>query len=71
VGGLQGFYAVFIFFVLDYFTGIDYLTTVIKNLFLERYSDEKFFLKYLNDEDKTKEKSCCRRFCDEIIRYDD
>ena len=40
-------------------------------MFLERYSDEKFFLKYLNDEEKTKEKNFCRRFCDDIIRYDD
>lgn len=36
VGGIQGFYAMIIFFFLDHFTGIDYLTTVIKSLFLEK-----------------------------------
>jgi len=62
---------VIIFFFLDHFTGIDYLTTLIKSLFLEKLAEEKFFLKYLNDEEKTKEKSWCRAFCDDIIRYDD
>ena len=71
VGGLQGFYAMFIFFVLDHFTGIDYLTTLIKRLFLETQHDEKFFLNYLNDEEATKKKSWCRSFCDDIIRYED
>lgn len=71
VGGIQGFYGMIIFFLLDHFTGIDYFTTIIKKLFLEQEHDEKFFLKYLNDEEKTKEKSCCRAFCDDMIRYDD
>jgi hypothetical protein len=44
VFGLKSFYAMFIFFFLDHFTGIDYLTTVIKRIFLERSSNEKFFL---------------------------
>jgi excinuclease UvrABC ATPase subunit len=60
-----------IFFFLDHFTGIDYLTTVIKSLFLEKQVEEKFFLKYLNDEEKTKERSCCRAFCDDFIVYND
>jgi hypothetical protein len=68
---LQGFYGSFIFFVLNYFTGIDYLTTLIKKLFLETLHDEKFFLKYLNDEEAAKEQGCCKSFWNDIIRYND
>ena len=35
VGGIYGFYAGIILALLSYFTEIDYLTTVIKKLFLE------------------------------------
>jgi hypothetical protein len=41
-----------IFFFLDHFTGIDYLTTIIRRLFLEKQEEEKFFLKYLNEGEK-------------------
>jgi hypothetical protein len=61
----------FIIFVLDRFTGIDYLTTVIKRLFLEKNSNDKFFLQYLNSEDEPPPKSWCRKFWDEIIRFDE
>ena len=61
----------FILFFLNRLTGVDYLSTVIKRLFLEKNSNEKFFLQYLNGDDEPLPKSWCRKFWDDIIRFDD
>jgi hypothetical protein len=47
--------------IVSYFTEFDYLTTVIKRLFLEELSDKKFYSRFLNDDGTVKkdEKNCC------------
>ena len=40
-------YGAMIGYVLSNFTEIDYMCEVIKNLFLEKETEKKFFLKYL------------------------
>ena len=50
VGGIYGFYGGIIVWLLGYFSSIDYLTTVIKKLFLEESSDYKFYKRFIDDE---------------------
>jgi hypothetical protein len=61
VGGIAGFYAGVVAVLVGYFAEFDYLTTVIKKLFLEEQSDKKFFARFLNGQgpvSKSK-KNCC------------
>jgi len=48
--------------IVGYFAEYDYLTTVIKKIFLQEESDEKFYARFLNEKrtDKKKiKKNCC------------
>lgn len=60
VGGIAGFYAGLFSVLVGYFAEFDYLTTVIKKLFLEEQSDKKFFARFLNDHGlvKKSKKNC-------------
>jgi hypothetical protein len=60
VGGIAGFYAGIFAVIVGYFAEFDYLTTVIKKLFLEEQSDKKFFARFLNDHGPVKKskKNC-------------
>jgi hypothetical protein len=49
VGGLQSFYAFLILAMIDYFINIDYMANIIKQLFLEKQTDKKFYQKYVED----------------------
>jgi hypothetical protein len=42
VGGNKDFIAMFIFFVLNYFTDIDYLCCIVKSLFLKKQTQTEF-----------------------------
>lgn len=52
IGGIYSFVAGIFSILIGYFAQFDYLTTVVKNLFLERSSDEKFFQKFLSMPEK-------------------
>ena len=41
VGGLERFASMFILFVLNYFTEIDYIAEFVKKLFLEKQTNNK------------------------------
>ncbi len=72
VGGIAGFYASIIMVIVGYFAEIDYLSGVIKKLYLEEQSDKKFFARFLN-EDKTGRKSkpkFLKEFCEDFFHYD-
>lgn len=58
---------------MDYFTLIDYKTSLVKNLFLEKQTDKKFFDKYIKKQNKDDDfkKRCCRRYCEGIINFND
>ena len=43
VGGLERFASMFILFVLNYFTEIDYITEFVKELFLEKQTNREFY----------------------------
>ena len=45
-------YGSIIGYLLSSFTEIDYMCEVVKNLFLEKETDKKFFVKYLQVSDK-------------------
>lgn len=61
VGGIAGFYAGVVAFLVGYFAEFDYLTTVIKKLFLEEQSDKKFFSRFITDQKPIKKSKnhCC------------
>jgi len=71
IGGIAGFWSSVVSVILGYFTEIDYLSTVIRKLFLEEVSDKEFYSKYLNDEEALRRIkkhnsmffNCCYRFC--------
>lgn len=43
IGGVAGFYGSVIIAIFSAFTEIDYLTEIIKRLFLEKQTNRKFF----------------------------
>ena len=47
--------------IVNYFTEFDYLTTVIKKLFLEELKDKKFYARFINDDGTVKKEkmNCC------------
>jgi len=46
--------------IVGYFAETDYLTTVIKKIFLQEETDEKFYARFLNEtESKKTKKNCC------------
>ena len=69
VGGIYGFYGGIIVWLLSYFTSIDYLTTVIKKLFLEESSDKKFYKRFFDDDGGKKKikKNCCKELFEDFV----
>ena len=63
-------YGAMIATVLSYFTTIDYQCEVVKNLFLEKDTDKKFFEKYIV-EHETKKKSRCEEFFADFLAKED
>jgi len=55
--------------IVSYFAEFDYLTTVIKKIFLREETDEKFYAKFINKvkpDNKTKKNFCQDLFNDQI-----
>ena len=63
--------------IIHYFAEIDYLTVVIRDLFLMEQDNKKFFARYLNDDDNFDDKdefshvsppklSCCQQIFGDI-----
>jgi len=71
IGGIAGFWSSVVSIILGHFIEIDYLSNVLKKLFLEEVSDKEFYRKYLNDEEAPRRIkkhnsmffNCCYRFC--------
>jgi len=59
VCGIFSFYKSMIAVFLGYFIDIDYHVSVIKKLFLEEQTDEKFYNTYINMDEISKKKNCC------------
>jgi len=51
LGGIGGFYYSILAVIVGYFAEIDYLTAFIKRLFLEEQTDEKFYSRFINEND--------------------
>ena len=49
LGGIGGFYYSILAVIVGYFAEIDYLTAFIKRLFLEEQTDEKFYHRFLSE----------------------
>jgi len=49
LGGISGFYSSILAIIVGYFAEFDYLSTFIKKLFLEEQTDEKFYSRFLNE----------------------
>ena len=55
--------------IVSYFAEFDYLTTVIKKIFLREETDEKFYAKFINKvkpDNKAKKNFCSDLFTDQI-----
>ena len=64
-------YGAMIGFFLNYFTEIDYMCEVIKNLFLEKETSKKFYDKYIVlDQQKQRCNKCCNMFSDFLATVD-
>jgi len=71
LGGISGFYKTILALIVGYFAEIDYLTTFIKKLFLEEQTDEKFYSRFLKEDNydgmtDAKKNWCSDLFYDEI-----
>ena len=69
--GNAGFDFLFITFILGYFEWIDLIAFLVKKIYFYKKPETQFFIEYLNNYDKPTEKSTCRSFCNQFIRYED
>lgn len=57
IGGIQSFWLFFGMMICRYFTKIDYEAKLVKDLYLEKQTDEQFYRKYLVDDYSSDENS--------------